>query len=104
MSNAPNPPPNPYAAPRHVSPPPLPAGAGQFAPCPNCGGTLAAKVGFSWWGGVLGPKLLHHVKCVACRTKYNGKTGHYNTLGIVIYCAVGTLVGIGIFIALLLLR
>jgi hypothetical protein len=44
------------------------------------------------------------VKCAGCRTKYNGKTGHYNTLGITVYCVVGTVLGIAVFIALALLR
>jgi hypothetical protein len=61
-------------------------------------------VGFSWWGGLLGPRLLNHVKCAGCRTKYNGKSGHYNTLGITIYCMVGVLIGIVAFILLAMLR
>jgi hypothetical protein len=104
MDPTPQPPTNPYAAPQSTSPPPVPAGAGQFAPCPRCGGTLATRVGFTWWGGLLGPKLLHHVKCAGCRTKYNGQTGHYNTLGIVIYLGVGALLGIGIIMAWMLVR
>jgi hypothetical protein len=81
----------------------LPRGAGAFAPCPNCGGTLATKVGFSWWGGLLGPKLLSHVKCANCRTKYNGQTGHYNTLGIAVYLGGCLVLGVVIFIALAIL-
>ena len=45
-----------------------------FAGCPFCGKSEAEKVGFTWWGGVLGPKLLNHVKCLGCGKKYNGKT------------------------------
>jgi len=40
---------------------------------------------FSWWGGLVGPMLLTHVKCPQCRTKYNGNTGRSNAKGIAIY-------------------
>lgn len=60
----------------------------QFAACPQCGGRAAERMKFTWWGGVLGPKLLTHVKCPSCNTKYNGKTGKDNTQNIVIYSVV----------------
>jgi len=60
----------------------------QFAPCPNCRQSNARQLSFTWWGGALGPKLLTHVKCESCGTKYNGKTGRDNTSGIAIYFAV----------------
>jgi len=40
---------------------------------------------FTWWGGVIGPRVLTHVKCRRCGHGYNGKTGRDNTTGIVIY-------------------
>lgn len=60
----------------------------SYAPCPKCGANDAKAVSFTWWGGVVGPKILHHVKCQACSTAYNGKTGNANTAGIVIYFIV----------------
>ena len=65
----------------------------SFAPCPKCAATTAERVKFTWWGGILGPKILTHVKCTACGTKYNGKTGKDNSLFIAIYCVV-----VGIFV------
>ncbi len=59
-----------------------------YAPCPQCRATSAEKLKFTWWGGVLGPKLLTHVKCQACGKKYNGKSGKDNTTNIVIYSVV----------------
>ena len=59
----------------------------NYVPCPKCGGT-AEKLKFTWWGGILGPKILTHVKCLACGYKYNGKSGGDNTTAIVIYCVV----------------
>jgi len=60
----------------------------QFAPCPNCGESNAEKMSFTWWGGIIGPKLLTHVKCISCGETYNGKTGKDNTTNIIIYSIV----------------
>ena len=67
----------------------------QFAPCPKCRNANAQQLSFTWWGGVLGPKLFTHVKCQTCGAKYNGKTGRNNTTNIVIYFAI---VGIIVFV------
>jgi predicted nucleic-acid-binding Zn-ribbon protein len=79
----------------------------QYAPCPRCRQSAAEKVNFTWWGGLLGPKLFTHVKCLGCGNKYNGKSGKDNTTNIVIYSVI---VGIicfvfvfAIFIALAIL-
>lgn len=62
------------------------------APCPKCGGTNADKSGYTWWGGFLGPKLFNHVKCRACGTGYNAKTGKSNTRNIAIYQGIALVV------------
>jgi len=59
-----------------------------YKACYNCGETNYKKVTYSWWGGLIGPKLLSHVKCNVCGTQYNGKTGQSNTKTIVIYMIV----------------
>lgn len=41
---------------------------------------------------MIGPKILKHVKCGSCGAKYNGKTGKDNTVGIVIYTLVVSVV------------
>jgi predicted nucleic-acid-binding Zn-ribbon protein len=60
----------------------------QFAACPKCRQSNARQLSFTWWGGALGPKILKHVKCESCGTKYNGKTGQSNTNGIIVYSLV----------------
>lgn len=60
----------------------------SYAPCPQCRDGNAQKLSFTWWGGMLGPKLLSHVKCQSCGKKYNGKTGGDNTANIIIYSIV----------------
>jgi hypothetical protein len=71
-----------------------------YAPCPKCNAAVAEKLKFTWWGGVLGPKLLTHVKCQACGKKYNGKTGRENTVNIIIY---GLVAGVICFVLFFLL-
>ena len=66
----------------------------QFAPCPKCSNSNAEQLKFTWWGGLIGPKILKHVKCQSCGAKYNGKTGKDNTTGIVIYTLI---VGVIVF-------
>jgi hypothetical protein len=50
---------------------------------------------------VLGPRLLHHVRCLTCANGYNGKSGGYNTTGIVIYTIIGALIGLALAVLLL---
>ena len=72
--------------------------ANQYAQCPKCGGASAQPVGFTWWGGLLGPKMLTHVRCGICGTCYNGKTGRSNSTAITIYVIVSSLIGISLFL------
>lgn len=70
---------------------------GPFADCPNCGCRgHATKERFTWWGGLLGPSLLSHVRCKRCGTCYNGKHGDLNNVRIGIY--VGVSLGIALII------
>jgi hypothetical protein len=81
-----------------------PPGTTQYAPCPTCGNTFASKIGFTWWGGVLGPSLLTHVKCARCGNAYNGKTGKSNTTAIAIYVAVTGVIGLILAIVLIAMQ
>lgn len=72
----------------------------QYAPCPQCQNSAAERLKFTWWGGVLGPKILTHVKCQSCGKKYNGKTGKENTTGIVIYSAVVAILCFGLIVVM----
>lgn len=78
-------------------PPPAYAGAvgaSGYRACPKCQRPDPDKVGFTWWGGVIGPRMLSHVKCRGCGTQYNGKTGQSNTTAIVIYSVVLFVIGL----------
>lgn len=57
--------------------------------CPGCKQDIVpTPITFTWWGGVLGPRLLSHVQCPGCTTRFNGKTGRPNTDAIIVYMAV----------------
>lgn len=67
---------------------------GNTQPCPRCGQAVGIPVKFTWWGGILGPKIFHHVRCPACRYEYNGKTGASNSTAVTIYLVVSVLIGL----------
>ena len=70
--------------------------------CPSCKVPVEPKkIGFTWWGGVLGPKMLHHVECPACRTRFNGKTGKLNNGAIAIYMLVLGVITFAVIFALM---
>jgi hypothetical protein len=72
------------------------AGLSEYVPCPRCTRPGPEKVNFTWWGGVLGPRLLKHVKCNGCGLTYNGKSGQSNTTNIVIYSVILGVISFGI--------
>jgi hypothetical protein len=68
----------------------------RYQRCPNCDSRDAEKVGFTWWGGLLGPSLLTHVRCADCGTCFNGKTGESNAVGIAVYLIVSGVLAFGL--------
>ncbi len=61
--------------------------------CPNCRQDVPPQpVGFTWWGGLIGAKIINHVECPACKARFNGKSGQPNTTNIAIYMIVVGLV------------
>jgi hypothetical protein len=71
----------------------------NYVPCPKCAGA-AERVKFTWWGGLLGPKLLTHVKCTGCNYKYNGKSGKDNTTGIIVYSVIVAIFCLGLIVVM----
>jgi hypothetical protein len=69
-------------------------GTSEYVPCPTCRRPDPEQVKFTWWGGVLGPRIFKHVKCNGCGLTYNGKTGQSNTTNIVVYSVVLGLVAL----------
>jgi hypothetical protein len=63
--------------------------------CPACQRDVTPKpIGFTWWGGVLGSKLLHHVECPSCHARFNGISGRSNNTAIGIYLAAAGIIAV----------
>jgi predicted RNA-binding Zn-ribbon protein involved in translation (DUF1610 family) len=60
----------------------------SFAPCPRCGSANAERVVWTIWGSFYGPALLHHVQCLNCGNKYNGRSGRSNLIPAAIFLLV----------------
>ncbi len=56
--------------------------------CPQCGSQYVSQPTFTWWGGMIGPKLFNHTVCNGCGFGYNAKTGKSNSTAIGIYVGV----------------
>jgi hypothetical protein len=97
-------PPDPSFQPPPIVPYLTPSLNPTGAVCPACGSPHAKKVSFTWWGGVLGPRLFNHVKCLACGVGYNGKNGKSNTIAITLYLVIGGIIGLIIFAMFVFVR
>jgi hypothetical protein len=94
----------PYPGQNYPPAPGYMAGTGEYVACPRCQRPDPEKVKFTWWGGVIGPKMLSHVKCRTCGLAYNGKSGQSNTTGIVIYSVVVFVIFLGIGLLIFSIR
>jgi len=65
--------------------------------CPRCGSGHVHQPSYTWWGGILGPKLFNHTICHSCGFGYNWKTGKSNMTAIVIYFVVLSFIAIVVF-------
>jgi hypothetical protein len=65
--------------------------------CPKCGQNVEPRaLGFTWWGGAIGPRLLSHVECPKCSARFNGKTGQSNEQAIRLYLAIVTVIALAV--------
>jgi hypothetical protein len=80
---------NPYSAPT-TSPSKVYSGD----TCPQCKGTNVRAPKFTWWGGLLGPKVFHHRVCDSCGFAFNAKTGRSNKRAVAIYAGAGIALGV----------
>lgn len=65
--------------------------------CPKCGSELVTPVRYTWWGGLIGPRIFHHTKCESCGYRYNSKTRKSNTPSIIIYSVILFVVAYAVF-------
>ena len=69
--------------------------------CPKCQRDIVPQaVGFTWWGGLIGSKIINHCSCPACGARFNGRTGGDNTGAIAIYMVVVGVIAIVLFYAM----
>jgi hypothetical protein len=86
---------NPYAAPQAPIEP-GPPGALAAGACSRCQSPNVNRPTYTWWGGLLGPKLLNHAVCSACGFGFNYKTGKSNGPAIGIYLAVTVVIALAL--------
>jgi len=60
--------------------------------CPRCKSSDVHKVEYSWWGGLIGPGLVHQVRCKKCGLTYDGVTGTNITKRVSAYITVGLII------------
>ncbi len=71
--------------------------------CPKCrNDVVPSPVGFTWWGGLIGSKIINHVECPMCRARFNGRTGADNTTAITIYMVVVGVIAFGLIAAFMM--
>ena len=63
-----------------------------FKACPRCNGKNIHKIEYSWWGGLIGPALVHQVRCNDCGKTYNGVTGTDITKKMLIYVLISNII------------
>ena len=90
---------NPYEAPKTSPTAPLSTG-GSGDDCPRCRSVDVYAPSFTWWGGMLGPRMFNHRICRACKFGFNAKTRKSNSTAIAIY----TLIGLGIAILIIAMQ
>jgi hypothetical protein len=58
---------------------------GSGPACPQCSSTRTSEVKYTWWGGILGPKMMNLQKCEDCRFHFNRKTNKGVANAIIVY-------------------
>lgn len=71
--------------------------------CPRCGG-YTKKVGYTWWGGIIGPRMMNLHKCGNCKLNFNATTMQSADNAILIYSVVGVAIGLTIGILIVVLK
>lgn len=88
---------NPYQPPLATSAAGSPGAPGTR--CPQCRSTRLKDPKFTWWGGLLGPKLLKHRVCSDCGFGFNRETGLGNRNKVIVYVVVASVLGAVLILA-----
>lgn len=76
---------------------PRPQLEGGGPACPKCSGTQTKEIKYTWWGGVLAPKLMKLQKCEGCGFLFNRETNKPVTGAIVGYNMTAAVLAFVIF-------
>ena len=96
----------PLPPPGAVPPPPMRAmppyppsvigyGGGGRA-CPGCGSGPLHEPGFTWWGGLVGHKILGVEQCKSCKRWWVKNTAQPGTTRVTVYVVVGIVLGLAL--------
>ena len=90
------PPPLPNAAPPSSRQTPVADYASAHRLCPGCGGGPLHEPSFTWWGGLVGHKLLGVEQCKQCKKWWTKSTGQSGDARVAAYLVIGLLLGFAI--------
>ena len=63
--------------------------------CPRCGSSNVSTPGFTWYGGIAGPRMIGHRKCGDCRYQYvMGGTHKDLYIRIAMYFCISSAIGL----------
>lgn len=73
----------------------------QSKQCPRCASPHVERPNFTWWGGIVGPRIMGILKCKYCSYEFVGKTGKEATQAkriylfgaILVFSALGFVIG-----------
>jgi hypothetical protein len=78
--------------------------AGPSRPCPGCGGGPIAAPSFTWWGGLVGHKLLNVEQCMSCRRWWVKGTVQPGGTRVIVYLVAGIVLGLIVGVLFVILR
>ena len=72
----------------------------ESKPCPYCNALTPQKLGFTWWGGMIGAPMLGIWRCGNCHKSYRPTSGQPATLAISMYLTVSVIIGLALGLVL----
>lgn len=89
----PQPPISPYPRPNMQEP------FGGGPSCPQCNSANTKEVKYTWWGGIVGPKMMNLQHCNACGFQFNRATRKSTRNAVIAYNLVALVLALVIFAA-----
>ena len=77
-----------------LPPPPVIDYLRPTRPCPGCGSGPIEEPSFTWWGGLVGHKILNVEQCRACKKWWVKSTGQPGDTRVTVYMVTGIVLGV----------